>query len=73
MEKLLAEISCSLSTDGLIQRVYDWSLVEGALVDRIDINHGFQWRFCGPEIGDSLHDLVAAERHCCSWASMEVD
>ncbi len=70
----LPVIACSLSAEDLPERRSRWRLVlEGALVDRIEIPAGARLELRPREgVEAELRALAALERECCAFASFHV-
>jgi len=72
MEEL--PIACSLSPSDLADRTQAWAgIIGGWGVRRVPVDGGVRISFrAAPGLLASLHQLVALERECCPWMSMEV-
>ena len=67
-------IACTLNASDLAAQAARWlQLRSAAELSRVETEDGFRLNFQDtPDVEAELHELVAVENDCCSWASWKV-
>ena|SRR5438128_2187375 len=68
-------VACTLDSAGFARQSERWALVRArAELERIETPDGLQLHFrAEPGVEQELHELVAVENECCSWAAWSVE